>query len=310
MIVAVAPNPSIDKALLIPSFRLGAIHRPEQLVAVAGGKGLNVARTIHCLGGEVRACVLLAGHSGRWIADQLRLQGIPVEIAWADGETRTCFSVVDPQSGQLTDVYEAGPHIDLPAWQRFEHAFEHSLDQARWATFSGYLPDGAPLDGYAHLLRLAGEYGVRTLLDTRGEVLRLALEETPWLVKVNAAEAGEFLGGQVDSPRSAIAAAHAFVQGGAESAIITLGAEGAVAVDPSGVWVAASPPIAALAPVGSGDAFLGGLVLELSRGMGLPGALRLALAAGAANALTLGPGVFESAQVHVLMEQVQVREYP
>ncbi len=50
MIVAVAPNPSIDKALLIPDFRLGAIHRPEQLVAVAGGKGLNVARTIHSPG--------------------------------------------------------------------------------------------------------------------------------------------------------------------------------------------------------------------------------------------------------------------
>ncbi len=145
------------------------------------------------------------------------------------------------------------------------------------------------------------------MLDTRGEALRLALDETPWLVKVNAAEAGEFLGEQVDSPRSAIAAAHALCQSGAESAIITLGAQGAVAVDPSGVWVAASPPIAALAPVGSGDAFLGGLVLELSRGMGLPGALRLALAAGAANALTLGPGVFESAQVLSLKDQVLVK---
>jgi len=307
MIIAVAPNPSIDKALLIPGFRLGAIHRPERLVSVAGGKGLNVARAIHRLGGEVRACVLLAGHSGRWIADQLQQEGIPAEIAWAEGETRTSFSVIDPESGQLTEVYEFGPAIDLPAWRRFEHGFEHSLDETRWATFSGRLPDGAPLDGYAHLLRLAGEYGVRTLLDTGGEGLRLALEEIPWLVKLNAAEAGEFLGGQVDSPRSAIAAAHAFRQSGAESVIITLGAEGAVAVDPSGAWVAASPHIAALAPVGSGDAFLGGLVLGLSRGMNLVGALPLAIAAGAANALTLGTGLLERAQVFSLVEQIQVK---
>lgn len=309
MIVAVAPNPSIDKALLIPGFRLGAIHRPERLVAVAGGKGLNVARVIHRLGGGVCACALLGGHSGRWIADQLRQEGIPAEIVWAEGETRTSFSVIDPQSGQLTEVYEFGPRIDLPVWQRFEHVLEQSLPEARWVTFSGSLPDGAPLDGYARLLRLAGEYRVRTLLDTHGEVLRLALEESPWMVKLNAVEAGELLGWQVDSPEAAIAAAHAVRRNGVASAIITLGAQGAVAVDPSGAWVATSPPIPALAPVGSGDAFLGGLVLELSRGVDLARALPRAVAAGAANALTLGMGVLEPAQVNLLAEQVQVRVY-
>jgi 1-phosphofructokinase family hexose kinase len=306
MIVVVAPNPSIDKALLIPGFRLGVIHRPERLVAVAGGKGLNVARAIHRLGGGVRACALLAGHSGRWIADQLWQEGIPVEIAWANGETRTSFSIVDPGSGQLTEVYEAGPPIDLPAWQRFEHAFELSLDEVRWATVSGSLPDGAPLDGYARLLRLAGEYGARTLVDARGEVLRSALEETPWLIKLNAAEAGEFLGQPVNSAQSAIAAAHALCQSGAGSTIITLGAEGAVAVNPSGAWYATPPAIAALAPVGSGDAFLGGLVLGLSRGLNLVEALRLAVAAGAANTLTLGTSLLERQQVDHLMGQVQV----
>ena len=307
MIVAVAPNPSIDKALLIPGFRLGAIHRPERLVAVAGGKGLNVARTIHRLGGGVRACALLAGHAGRWIADQLQQEGIPVEIAWAEGETRTSFSVVDPGSGQLTEVYEASPVIDPSTWRRFERGVEHCLDEARWATFSGRLPEGAPLDGYAQLLRLAGEYGVRAFLDTSGDGLSLALEETPWLVKLNAAEASEFLDGAVDSPGSAIAAAHALCNMGAKSAIVTLGAQGAVAVSHSGAWIAASPRIPALAPVGSGDAFLGGLVIGLSRGMDLAGSLPLAVAAGAANALTLGTGVLERSQVFDLVSQVQVK---
>ena len=307
MIIAVAPNPSIDKALLIPGFRLGVIHRPERLVAVAGGKGLNVARAIHRLGGEVHACALLAGHSGRWIADQLRQEGIPAEFAWTDGETRTCFSIIDPGSEQLTEVYEAGSLIDLPAWQTFERVFEHSLDEARWTTISGSLPEGALPDGYARLLRLAAEYGVRTLLDARGEALRFALEETPWLVKLNAAEAGEFLGQSVDSTQSAIAAAHTLCQSGAGSTVITLGARGAVAVNPSGAWLATPPAIAALAPVGSGDAFLGGLVLGLSRGMDLAGALPLAVAAGAANALTLGTSLIERAQVFSLMDQVQVK---
>ena len=306
MIIAVAPNPSIDKALLIPGFRLGAIHRPQQSVAVAGGKGLNVARTIRRLGGGVCACALLAGHNGRWIADHLQQEGIPAEIAWTDGETRTCLSVIDPGSDQLTEVNEIGPLIDLPAWQRFERVFEHSLDEVPWATISGSLPDGAPPDGYARLLRLAAESGVHTLIDARGEALRSALEETPWLVKLNAAEAGEFLGQPVESTQSAIAAAHVLCQSGAESTVITLGARGAVAVDPSVAWIANPPDIASLAREGSGDAFLGGLVLGLSRGIGLAEALRLAVAAGTVNILNLETGLIERQQVDRLMEQVQV----
>ena len=45
-------------------------------------------------------------------------------------------------------------------------------------------------------------------------------------------------------------------------------------------------------PVGSGDAFLGGLLTELDRGASLVAALRTAIAAGAANALVPGPGRF------------------
>ena len=96
MIVTVTPNPSIDKAILVPGFRLGAIHRPERVLPLAGGKGLNVASTIKRLGGKVRACVLLAGHNGHWSEDQLGREEIPASIAWAEGETRSCYSVIDP----------------------------------------------------------------------------------------------------------------------------------------------------------------------------------------------------------------------
>jgi hypothetical protein len=40
--LCVTPNPAIDKTTFIPGFRLGAIHRPRRLIALAGGKGLKV----------------------------------------------------------------------------------------------------------------------------------------------------------------------------------------------------------------------------------------------------------------------------
>jgi 1-phosphofructokinase len=96
MILTGKPNPSIDKAIPVPGFRLGDIHRPERVVAVAGGKGLNVSRTIKRLGSEGRACVLLAGHNRRWIEERLAGEGIPASIAWAERETCTCNSIIDP----------------------------------------------------------------------------------------------------------------------------------------------------------------------------------------------------------------------
>ena len=59
-------------------------------------------------------------------------------------------------------------------------------------------------------------------------------------------------------------------------------------------------------PVGSGDAFLGGLLIALDRGADLAGALTLATAAGAANAAVPGAGRFEAAAVQDLLGQVQI----
>jgi fructose-1-phosphate kinase PfkB-like protein len=50
MILCVIPNPAIDRTLHVDSLRVGEFHRAEKSLAVAGGKGLNVARTILALG--------------------------------------------------------------------------------------------------------------------------------------------------------------------------------------------------------------------------------------------------------------------
>ena len=50
MILCVNPNVAIDKTVVVRSFRLNEIHRPEQVMALPGGKGCNVARALKCLG--------------------------------------------------------------------------------------------------------------------------------------------------------------------------------------------------------------------------------------------------------------------
>ena len=83
---------------------------------------------------------------------------------------------------------------------------------------------------------------------------------------------------------------------------------GAVAVEGKHLWLAQAPRIEAVSAVGSGDAFLAGLACGILSGQPFPESLRLAVAAGSANALQLGAGRLNLADVERLRAQVLLRE--
>ena len=81
-LLCIAPNPSIDRLVEVDRLVPGTIHRPTLVRAVAGGKGLNVARAAASLGATVTAVGILAGHGGRWLAEALDADGVdrPVRL--------------------------------------------------------------------------------------------------------------------------------------------------------------------------------------------------------------------------------------
>ena len=93
MILCVAANPSVDRLFTVERLVPGSIHRPAEFLQVPGGKGLNVARAAATLGGDVRAAALLGGHAGRWIAQELAAESVPLDAIWAAAETRSSLSV-------------------------------------------------------------------------------------------------------------------------------------------------------------------------------------------------------------------------
>jgi len=300
-ILFVAANPSVDRLYTVERLTVGAIHRPVEVVAVPGGKGLNAARAAARLGGRATALGILAGRSGDWIEDELGRRGVASRWVRTDGETRTCVSILDRASGLTTEVYEHGGPIPAAAWHELERLIADELDEGDVAVvaMSGSLPPGAPADGFgriAALARAASAAGgprtrpVAVLADTYGSALAAVLREQPAIVKINAAEAAEATGIVVADPASAEAAAAILRGRGAGGVVITLGTAGAVAVDDGGSLRLAPPTAAGAYPVGSGDAFLGGLAVGIAQGHALPVAAGLGLAAGTANALIPGAG--------------------
>ena len=293
-LVAVAPNPAIDRVYELDRFERDAVNRPRSETRQAGGKGLNVARAAALLGADVVAVAPLAGHAGRWLAEALAAEGIATRIAWRSGETRTCVAIHDAADDTLTELNEAGPVFEPVAWAALVEATraELAVGGVGLLTISGSLPPGAPVDGLARFVAVAAAADVPVALDAGGPALAAALAGGPWLVKLNAAEAAATLERPVgpDAASSAdAAAAIAALSGGA--VIVTRGIDGAIARTTDGrLLLVPAPVVHGRYPVGSGDAFMAGLAAATLRGAPFEDALRLASSAAACNALVQGAG--------------------
>jgi len=311
VIVCLAPNPSIDRLFEVERLVAGGIHRPLGFVQVAGGKGLNAARAAHRLGGDVRVAAILRGHAGRWLEEALQAEGIGGAFVWTHGENRSSLSVADRSAGDLTEFYEHGPVAPEVAWVELVEAASGLFRPGSWLTISGSMPRGLRDGGYRDLLAEARAADMRVALDAEGEPLRLALDAGPEIVKVNAAEASGLFGRSADGRDDAIAACaelRELAGGGGHAGIVTRGAEGVTVVAPDGTSYEGALYERGRYPVGSGDAFLGGLVVGLERGDRWPDALRLALGAAAANAELPGAGALDAARADELAARAEIRE--
>jgi 1-phosphofructokinase family hexose kinase len=307
----VAANPSIDRLYEVDRLVAGVIHRPRSIVAVPGGKGLNAARAALALGGSLTAVGIAGGRAGDWILERLAELGIDARMAGALGETRTCVSILDISSGALTEIYERGAETEPASWADLEAIVEAELARGDIAAvaLSGSLPPGAPPDGYARITRIARTvagvaHPVWVIADTYGPVLAAVLAERPSIVKVNTVEAGEATGVTVADAASAAAAADALREAGAGSVIVTLGLQGAIVVSSNDRAHLVPPDIRGAYGVGSGDAFLGGLVVALERGEPIVEAARFGLAAGIANAQIPGAGTLDTTMIEPILKGI------
>jgi 1-phosphofructokinase family hexose kinase len=313
MILAVAGNPSIDKLFEVDRLKPGDIHRPEHFVPLPGGKGIHVAQVATALGARAIVTGLLAGHAGRWVAQELEAEGVEARFVWTEGETRSSLSVADRETGRLTEFYEAGTPITDSQWRELEAMVAELMTEARWLSLAGSLPPGTSVEGYGRLIAMAREAGVLSAVDSRSDALAHTLESRPDLVKINVHEAAELLGESVDGAGECLRAAteiRARIGGEGHAAVITMGEDGMVVVDPSGERWRGRLYVRGRYPVGSGDSVLAGILVALDRGEPWPQAIALGLGAAAANAETPGAGHIDPERALKLAEMAEIEPLP
>ena len=305
----VSAAPAVDRTHLVTELRPGTIHRPARVLALPGGKGFNVAHVLHTLGAQVVVAAPLAGATGRWLADAAVANGLDVHPTWVPGELRTCVSVFAEADGSLTEFYEPPLRVAPADWARFSaDAIAVMTDPGLEAiAVSGKVPPGSPADGLAQIVRAVVAAGRLVAVDADGPGLPDAIAARPSIVKVNGAEVGALLGRSVVSAEEAVTAARDLRVMGPGAAVVTLGRDGAVAVDASGTaWRVHPVEADGRFPTGSGDAFLAGLLAALVDRAPFADALRLATGAAAANTEQPGAGIVDPARARTIAATVRV----
>jgi tagatose 6-phosphate kinase len=306
MILCLNLNAAIDKTIVLSSFELNKIHRPESVIALAGGKGVNVARALKTLGEVPVISGWVGGFAGQFIESELQREGIRTDFVHADFESRTCTSILDSEKQTLTEIYEVGEPVPVEKVNQLRDHIRAIIKNYEALTLSGSLPAGVPFDFYADLIKIAKEADVLTFFDSSGNALRKGVEAGPFLVKPNEAEVKSLLGvGPNDSLDFAQAASEVSTRFGIK-VLLSLGANGAIAANGKEVFVVKNPSVDVKSAVGSGDCMLAGLTYGFLHGFLFEEAVIYGVAAGTANTLSIGAGQFDIKDFEKLRGQVKI----
>ena len=309
MILCLGTTPVLQRTMVFQRLHVDAVNRAISVSEHASGKSINVARVLHTLGEDAMAAGFLGGDSGTFIRADLRAAQIAHEFITVAPKTRTCVTVMDRSNGTATELVEEAAEVEKPAWGKLRQRVAELLPRAKVLVLSGSLPPGAPGDFYAYCVNRATECAVMSVVDAAGEPLRRALASKPLVVKPNRSELAKTLDAPIESEAAYRDAIRQLVALGPSWAVVTEGKAGAVVSDGEQFWRVRSPKVAAINPIGSGDAVAAGLASAISRGQRLPEAAKLAVACGAANALTPVAGVVRADDVSELIERVEIETW-
>ena len=308
-VVTLTMNPALDlsaeaeKIEPIHKLRCTAVRRDP------GGGGINVARVVRRLGGEVSAIYPIGGAMGDLLERLMHAEGIHSVTIRIAGETREDFTALDRSSNRQYRFVMPGPELSPDEVARCLEALNLGEARQEFVVASGSLPPGVPAAFYADLAKAAKRCGAKTILDTSGPALRAALDEGVWLVKPNLRELVELTGKPLFDEGARLAAARKIItQGNAEIVALSLAERGARLMTRDKAWTAHIPAITPLSTVGAGDSFVGALTWCLARHTSLPEALRYAVAAGTAALLSHGTELCHAETVQQLLPKVIVEE--
>jgi len=290
VIVSLTMNPTIDT-----SSRVGHVVAERKLRCKPpchepGGGGINVSRVIRRLGGDSLALYLSGGWYGHMLQGLLDQEGLNHSPISIEGSTRQNVIVLEESSGRQFRFGMPGPTLHEAEWKRCLEVLETLAPKPDYLVGSGSLSPGVPDDFYARVARIATKRGIRLIVDTSGEALRLAARAGGvYLLKPNMRELRALADHEIkDELEQERVVTEIIRKGGSELVVVSLGTAGALMASKEGCERLRAPTVPIQSKVGAGDSMVAGIVLSLAQGKSPRDAVHFGVAAGAAAAMTPG----------------------
>jgi 1-phosphofructokinase len=276
VIVTVTPNPAVDRTVFVDALRPGTITHGARSWSEPSGKGVNVALALGAHQRPTVAVLPVGGPAGAHLVEMLERAGLDYQAVAIAGEVRVNISIVQPD-GVVTKINERGPALSDAEGDALLAAAHAQAQSGGWVAGCGSLPGGLADEFYARLVETGHRAGARVVIDTSGAPLVAALAAGPDLIKPNADELADAVGGAVTTVGDVVEAAQELRTRGAKAVLASLGGDGAVLVTAAGVVHGTAPVEKVVSTVGAGDALLAGYLSAAD-----DNGLEVALAWGAA----------------------------
>lgn len=304
-IVTLTLNPAVDKNSEVQQVLAERKLRCEEPEYQPGGGGLNVARAIAELGGDVAAywtCGGVIGQLLRQLLDDEQVAHTPIEI---EAQSRENLIVYERSSGLQ---YRFG----MPGARLKPDEIEACIDMLRaiepppdYLVLSGSLPPSVDDALYAKVAD-AMPSPCRVVLDTSGTPLQRGLDAPVYLIKPNMRELGQLAGREVEDDSQIHSVARSLIdQAKVEVVVTSLGSGGAVLTTADEHRHVRAPTVSIRSKVGAGDSMVAGMVFALSQGKPLADALRFGVAAGSAAVMTGGTELCRREDVERIFREME-----
>lgn len=310
MIVSLTPNTTLDLTVFVPKLVMNTTIRARRTYHSMGGKPTDASFILGRMGVGSLALGLAAGAVGDKVKAMLEAEGVRTDFIPADGETRINTVIIDEHSGEHTTITTASMSVTAVQLDTLRQRYTKALDRASVLITGGSLPPGVRPEFYAEAIELAKARAVPVIFDAAPPNLEAGLMAGPTFIKPNEHELSALAGRKLRTIEELYAAGKDILGRQGTQVVITMGADGALAVLKDQGYRIPPIPVEVSSPAGAGDAVLAGLAQAIHHKRPIEEGLRLGIATATAVCLQPGTADYQVADMQRFLPQVELIPYP
>lgn len=306
MIYTLTLNPALDRTLIVDGLQFEDANRVKQELRYAGGKGIDVSRVIHELGGTSIALGFVGGYDGMELEGRLINEGITCDFVRIAEETRINIFIKNEGSGERTSLHARGPEIAPHELAMLYNKLKDLRPEPSWFIISGSLPLGISESIYEQIVNLMRTRGVKVFLDSDGAPFRRGIRAIPYGIKPNTFELERLAGKPMKRKRDIIAYGRELLEKGISYVLISMAQKGMFLFSREEHLKVTPPRVKIRSTIGAGDASVAGFIWAHERNKPLQECVKTAVACGTATVLTPGTALCKKADVKRILKRCKV----